>query len=134
MEVVSREVIIDLWPSYVSGEASVETRKLVESFLTMNPAFAQTLGQWSLNQGYNLAPKIPPDQELQEFASLRNRLQSNVWLKSLAIFWTAIAVVSVSWNQPSYTSVILAAISICFWARFWIDLVRARRSIFHQDK
>jgi hypothetical protein len=40
MEVVSREVIIDLWPFYVSGEASVETRKLVESFLTMNPAFA----------------------------------------------------------------------------------------------
>src|SRR6185369_4758623 len=40
---VSSAVISDLWPVYASGEASPESRALVEAFLAADPAFAQAL-------------------------------------------------------------------------------------------
>ncbi len=43
MENVTRDVITDLWPLYVSGEASQETRGLIDAFLSQDPEFARKL-------------------------------------------------------------------------------------------
>lgn len=40
---VTRDVVSDLWPLYASGEASADTRTLVEGFLAGDPAFAAAL-------------------------------------------------------------------------------------------
>ena len=40
---VTRDVVSDLWPLYASGEASADTRALVDAFLAGDPAFAQSL-------------------------------------------------------------------------------------------
>jgi hypothetical protein len=40
---VTREVILDLYPLYREGEASADTRGLVESFLAGDPEFARML-------------------------------------------------------------------------------------------
>jgi len=36
-QVITREVIVDLLPVYVSGDASLATRTLVEEFLSQDP-------------------------------------------------------------------------------------------------
>ena len=38
---VTKEVIIDLLPVYLAGEASLATRVLVEEFLAQDPELAQ---------------------------------------------------------------------------------------------
>ena len=43
MENVSRDVVSDLWPLYRSGEASADTKRLVERFLAEDPEFARLL-------------------------------------------------------------------------------------------
>ena len=40
MNTVTRDVISDLWPVYESGEASADTRALVEGFLARDPELA----------------------------------------------------------------------------------------------
>ena len=40
---VTRDVITDLWPVYASGEASPDTRALVEAFLQGDPEFARLI-------------------------------------------------------------------------------------------
>ena len=63
---VTREVINDLWPLYIAGEASADTRALVEAFLRADPEFAELLhrrGEESL-LSHNL-PALSPDHEMQ---------------------------------------------------------------------
>ena len=40
---VTRDAVNDLWPLYRSGDASADTRALVEAFLDQDEAFATTL-------------------------------------------------------------------------------------------
>jgi anti-sigma factor RsiW len=46
MTTVTTDVIRDLLPAYVSGEASDDTRRLVESFLEADPSFAEEARAW----------------------------------------------------------------------------------------
>ncbi|MDX9760371.1 MAG: hypothetical protein RBU27_14535, partial [Bacteroidota bacterium] len=43
MEPLSRNVIIDLLPAYIAGEASEETRRLVEEYAARDPRIAELL-------------------------------------------------------------------------------------------
>ena len=56
MENVTREVIADLWPIYSAGEASADTRALVDAFLREDPGFAQTLKEADLRITIPTAP------------------------------------------------------------------------------
>lgn len=38
---ISRKVVMDLLPAYFSGEASAQTREIVETYLAGDPAFAE---------------------------------------------------------------------------------------------
>ena len=38
---ITRDVVSDLWPLYSSGEASADTRVLVDEFLRDDPEFAR---------------------------------------------------------------------------------------------
>ena len=40
---VSRNVVRDLWPLYRAGEASSDSRAIVESYLASDPSFAATM-------------------------------------------------------------------------------------------
>src|SRR4029078_11207830 len=72
---VTRQVISDLWPLHVSGEASADTRALVDSFLAADPVVAQTV-QENSGATHVMAspPALPPDVELQALARTRRRL------------------------------------------------------------
>ena len=128
---VTRPVIIDLWPSYASGEASAETKALIEEFLREDPEFARQL------QTDPLAaiepPALPPDTEMRAFTRARRRLSGYPWLLQMAILFSAFAfariVSDTSWDVSPRRFIITAALAGAFWIAFFVSLWRMRATI-----
>lgn len=77
---VTRDVVSDLYPLYRSGEASRDTRALVEGFLAGDGEFAATLRETErLAPGF-AAPRLSPDAELRllEAAQQRARMKLRI--------------------------------------------------------
>ena len=62
---VTRDVVLDLLPLYLSGEASADTRALVETFLATDPQLARIAGDGVAQPG-----NPPPADDTQARASL----------------------------------------------------------------
>jgi len=120
-----------LWPAYASGEASPETRALVEEFLRNDPEFDRQLRQDPL-QGV-ASPPLPADVETNAFARARRRLRGFPWLLQLAILFSASAfgriVSDTSWDVSPRNFIITAGIAVCFWIAFFVTLWRMRARI-----
>jgi len=134
MENVTREVISDLWPLYASGEASRDTRNLVEEFLRNDTEFDRILRDRSADSIRNVAPpSLPPDHELKTLARLKRRLTGPIWLMQLALIFSCMAfgriVADTSWDVSPRNFIITAAIAFCFWAAFFVELWRGRKSL-----
>jgi anti-sigma factor RsiW len=82
---ISRKVILDLLPLYFAGEASDDTRALLEAYLRENPEFAATVRDRAEQTTALLAsvqaPAPPPDHERATLERVRrfNRHRSR-WL------------------------------------------------------
>lgn len=85
---VPREVVLDLLPIYVSGEASAATRALVEAHLAKDADLARRLH--AARALPKLAPGIPPELELRALRRTRGALALQRWLFALAIAFTAL--------------------------------------------
>jgi hypothetical protein len=89
---VTREVILDLLPVYLSGEASPATRSLIEEYMKQDPELAQRIRlQSSDNLTKTLPSALPPDLELRSFRRTRRLLGWQKWLFGFAIFFTAMS-------------------------------------------
>jgi anti-sigma factor RsiW len=89
---VTREVIVDLLPVYLSGEASAATKELVESYMKQDPELAQRLrSQWVENLNKATPAMLPPELELKAFRRTKSLLGWQKWLLGFAIFFTAIS-------------------------------------------
>jgi hypothetical protein len=87
---VTREVIMDLLPIYLAGEASPDTRALVESFLKEDEEFAKGIrGRWVENMARALPSSLPPELELKAFRRARSVLVWQRWLMGFGMFFTA---------------------------------------------
>ncbi len=77
---VSKSVILDLLPVYLAGDASPETRALVEDHLRQDPDLAaRTREKWTQALGASPPSAVPQDLELR---SLR-RTHGRIWLQIL---------------------------------------------------
>jgi anti-sigma factor RsiW len=128
---ITRPVILDLWPAYLSGEASPETRALVDEFLREDPEFARQLRENPLD---GIAPPpLPPDVEASAFARARRQLRGFPWLLQLAMIFSALAfgriVSDTSWDVSPRNFIITAGIAAGFWAAFFVTLWRMRARI-----
>jgi anti-sigma factor RsiW len=91
---IPREVVFDLLPLYVAGEASPASRTLVEEYLRGDPALAARVRAW---QAEGIVPDDaasagpPPEAEMKAFVRTRRLLTLRTWLFGLAIALTAIA-------------------------------------------
>ena len=83
---VTREVIVDLLPVYLSGEASPATRSLVEEYMKQDPELAQRVRvQWAESFA-KLAPSAPPpDLELRALRRTHHLLALQKWLLAIGI-------------------------------------------------
>jgi hypothetical protein len=132
---VTRQVIMDLWPVYTAGEASADTRALVEAFLRQDPEFASTLQE----QGSELilrqaTPRLPPDHEVKALQRTKRLLLGWDWTFFLAMLFSCFAfgriVADTSWDVSPVNFIIMASIAAAFWAAFFVRLVLVRRQVF----
>ena len=80
---VTREVIVDLLPVYLSGEASPATRSLVEEYMKQDAELAQRVRlQWE-DSFARLAP--PPELEMRSLRRTHHLLALQKWLFAIGI-------------------------------------------------
>ena len=71
---VTREVILDLLPVYLAGEASPATRALVEEYLKQDAELAQSIRlQYADNFARAVPSALPPDLELRSLRRTRRQ-------------------------------------------------------------
>lgn len=96
---VTREVILDLLPVYLAGEASPATRALVEEYMQGDPELAQRIRQQWAESFDKVAPTdLPPDLELR---SLRRTRKLLAWQRRLFAFAIGFLALTLS-NQSSW--------------------------------
>jgi len=89
---VTREVVLDLLPLYLSGEASDDSRALVVEYLAQDPELAQRLRSES-SEMFNpaVAPPLPPDLEVRSLRRARTLINLQKWLFGPSIAASALA-------------------------------------------
>lgn len=86
---VPREVILDLLPVYLAGEASPATRALVEAHLAQDPELAERVRNGG--EAWPVATPLAPELELQSLRRTRAVLTRLRWLFALAVSTTALS-------------------------------------------
>jgi anti-sigma factor RsiW len=88
---VTADVVRDLLPLYVAGEASADSRALIEEFLRTDPqlaALAAALREQDSSPSH-LQP-VSPSGERAALATTRSLLRRRSWLLGLALFFTGL--------------------------------------------
>jgi len=120
---VHENVILDLLPSVRSGQASAESRALVESYLDAHPQIAKFAA---------LMPTPDPGLELRALGRTRRELGRASWEKALAITFTLLPFSFATdgthfrfllADQPGMI-VGLAVCAAAFWARYFLAVKR----------
>ena len=90
---VTRDVVVDLLPLYLAGEASSDTRALVEAFLESDPELA-SIAQQQASAGMPVDIPIPLKQEDQMEAY--KEAQRILWIRTLIIAVSIAAVLGLA--------------------------------------
>jgi hypothetical protein len=132
---ITREVINDLWPVYAAGEASADSRALIEEFLDRDPEFARILREGSDEKllGHDL-PKLPLDSEAKAMKKTKRLLHGWDWLLFAAMLFSCFAfgriVSDTSWDVSPINFIIVASIALVFWIAFFTRLFIVRKSFY----
>ncbi len=138
MENITRDIIVDLYPLYLSGDASPDTRRIVETFLREDPEFASSHAETGTETGRRLLPREIPvslraDHELKTLARVRRRLSGPMWLLQLALISSCLAfgriVSDTSFDVSPRNFIVTAVIAVCFSVAFLVKLFPGRRTV-----
>ena len=131
MQSVTRDIISDLYVLYSSGDATADSRRLVEEFLSQDPDLAASLKESGGTIPILPAPPLPPAHELKTLDRIKRRLSGPIWLLWLAMIMSCGAfgriISDTSFDVSPRKFIITAAIAVCFWIAFFFKLVRGRR-------
>jgi len=75
---VSREVILDLLPLYYSGEASPDTRTLIEEHLDHDPDLARLAKQWQDRLPASAPVPVNPDAQALAYQEAKRQIANRV--------------------------------------------------------
>jgi predicted anti-sigma-YlaC factor YlaD len=95
---VSRNVVMDLLPLYLSGEASAETNALVEEFLSKDPELRRQadLARRDLPGAPSSSPAaLPPDLELRSLHRTQGLLRWQRLAFAFAVAFTCLSLTTV---------------------------------------
>jgi hypothetical protein len=130
MDNLTRAVITDIWPLYISGDVSPDTRRFVETFLSQYPGFASELNRDS--ESLPNPPPLQPDHELKTLSRLKRRLAGPVWLLQFAMIFSCFAfgriVADTSFDVSPRNFIVTASIAAVFWVAFFVKLLRSRQA------
>jgi hypothetical protein len=126
---VTREVVIDLWPVYASGEASEDTRKLVDEFLREDPGLERELLEDDSGERLRAVPVVlEPDHEVQSLRRAKQAMLRREWPLFFAMLFSGFAfgriVSDTSWDVSPRPFAVTAAIAAAFWILFLVRFAR----------
>jgi hypothetical protein len=87
---ITRDVVVDLLPLYLSGEASAATRELVDEYLRQDPVLAEQVRAHRIEGLPPVAPPPLPELELRSLRRTRGLISVQKWLCAFATMFTAI--------------------------------------------
>jgi len=137
---ITQDVVVDLLPVYLSGEASRDTKALIEEFARQNPDFAGSLEAQKRefeSQKELLKSSSGPlsaDHEMRTLARTRALIERQKWFMGLALMLTAFPFSFVfDGGHITFMLVrdqpVLAAASWIGAAVLWINYWRAGRGL-----
>ena len=89
---VTREVILDLIPIYLAGEASPATHALIDEYLRQDPELARRVLTLSVNSlAATKQPPLSSDVEVRSLRRARALIGWQKWLFGLGITFTALS-------------------------------------------
>ena len=92
---ITKEVILDLLPVYLAGEASQATHALVEEYLAQDPELAQSVRSQQADSSFRMdLPELPPELELKSLHRTRLLLSWQRWLFGLGLGFSAVSLTS----------------------------------------
>jgi hypothetical protein len=129
---VTRDVVADLWPVYESGEATADTRALVDEFLANDPAFVRML---RAAPPVNAAgPEVMPEAKLAALKRTRDLVHGNAWLRGLRLFALVITIFAIkrilddtSWDVSPRLFIADATIATISWTVYGVLVNRYRK-------
>lgn len=129
---VTRDVISDLWPIYEAGEATPDTRTLVDAFLAREPDFAAALRARLIFPAVQVP--VSPDDETRALCRTRDLVRGRSWLRvvrTVAAVMTAFAVMHVvedtNWTTSPRLFIADALIAAVLWTTYFVVLAYQRR-------
>lgn len=137
---ITRDVILDLLPLYDSGEASADTRALVEEYLRQDPDLARMARQQAPAMD-ELPAEPPPDLYKKSLERTKKMIRLRSRLMTLAVCFTWVSLFVLVWDikwggrtlrgtfvmwrdQPVVAFVSLVAAIVC-----WVMWYRVRRRL-----
>jgi hypothetical protein len=131
---VTREVVNDLLPVYAAGEASADTKALVEEFLRSDTEFAALVQNEQPLELLRQPVVAPPDREHQNLKRLKWLIQTQTWFLAVALLFTILPL-SIKIEDGAITFFMLqrtpwlAAIYWLIAAAMWLGYFRTRRRL-----
>jgi hypothetical protein len=134
---VTQNVIHDLLPVYLAGEASADTVLLVEEFLRLDPDLARTVAALRVNPLPELPIALRPTQEKETLHMTKQLLRWRGILMGLAIFLTLLPLSfrftggRIIWTFLEDTPPLAAALVILGAVVCWAGFLNVRKRLQH---
>lgn len=137
---ITREVITDLLPAYLSKEASADTCVLIEEFFKQDPEFAALAKEKKIEELLGKLPitPLPKDHELETLIRTKNTLKWRAHWMGLAILFTLLPLSSVfssNWHlkwimlrDAPYAAQIFSILAVIFWIQYFRTRHKLRSS------
>ena len=127
MAKITRDVISDLWPLYASGEATEDTRALVESFLADNPG---CVAEFEATVALPAADgAIAPDAEARALMRTKELMRGGRWLHGVRVVAVVLTVLALVRFYADTLEIFLVRLGVATiaWALFAVFVLRERR-------
>jgi anti-sigma factor RsiW len=130
---ISRDIVKDLIPVYLAGDASADTRALVESYLKTDPELASDVTA-ARGSSLGLPATAPPTAEKQTLDATRQLLKHRTSTLVVAMLFTVLPL-TFAFRGTTITFFLIRdapVIGIAWWvtaAVMWIWHVRIRRRL-----
>ena len=136
---IPTEVILDLLPVYLAGEASPATRAWLEERLAQDPELAERVRRQRAESFDQVLPPLPPELELRALQRTRRMMTLLRWLFGLGMAFSAVALaLELSFrpfklrllllDYPAQLGPCLAAGAAC-WTAYFVFRRRLRNSV-----
>jgi hypothetical protein len=130
---VTSEVILDLIPLYLSGDASKDTIKLVESYFESDPDFERQVKD---NSGVlfpnNISSPQKKEIEVKSLIKTKKMIKLRSYLLGFAIFFSLVPFSFLSTDEKTYwllleapkSAMIYAVLGVFFWLVYYVTRKR----------